>query len=311
MNHLLSLKDISFIEIQQIFDIINYGAYSDLSDKVMGTAFFQPSTRTRLSFETAILRLGGKAVGFSDMQNSRCQDNYFQESIEDFIRVMAQIVDVIIMRHPVSFIHAQLSKLIDIPMINAGDGTNEHPTQALQDIWLMQRKMGSLVGTTIAFAGDISRNYRSMIYALSLLKIKKFIFLLPKNKELPEDIKLFLTKNKTNFEYYAELKEILKDADIVHTFTFSLDELEQRNKYVRVLKEFVINRKLYEAMNSKAYIFNAGPRTYEVEKDMDDHPNFLFFEQVKTGIQVRQGILSYILGQKTLAPQKNAVEASL
>lgn len=295
---LISLKFIPQEKIKKLFEIIDYNNFINLNKKLMGIAFFQPSTRTRLSFEIAMSELDGKAVGFSDMRHSRCYDNYFQETIEDFSRVISAMVSLLVIRHPKSYVPMQLAKKVGIPVINAGDGTNEHPTQALQDIWLMKKKAGSLEGKIIAFVGDISRNYRSMLFGLQHFKISRIIFLLPPNTTLPDDIQNFLTK-KIPYEIYTDLANVLADADFVNTFTPVMRDLEINNsekmKYIRVLESFIVNYDLYRKTGSHAYILNAGPRTYEVSTDMDCHPKFLFLEQVKAGIAVRKGVVSLLL----------------
>lgn len=292
--------------INTIFEIIDTNNYVSMKTKIMGTVFYQPSTRTRLSFEIAMSKLGGQTVGFSDMKTSRCFDNYFDETLDDFVRVIAEMVDFVVVRHFENNIPEQISQMVDIPVINAGDGTNEHPTQALQDIWLMRNKAGTLEGKVIGFLGDISRNHRSIVFGLRHLGVSKLIFLLPPTSVLPEDIEVFLIAEKIPYEFYSNLADVLAEADFINSFTPSMRDLEKKTtqglNYVSVLNDYIINRDLYEKTNSHAYILNAGPRTYEVAKDMDSHPNFLFFQQVKVGITVRKGVLSYLLNPQITYP---------
>ena len=300
MGGIISLKQMQKKELAEILQRIDSDQNNNISlkGKYLGCAFYQPSTRTRLSFELAMKSLGGDVVGFSDMKTSRCEDNYFNETLKDFSQVMEAMVDVLVVRHPEDTEIDQMSSYVSIPIVNAGGGLTEHPVQAIQDIWLMNHKK-SLENTVVGFLGDLSRNHRSIIYGLKHFPINKILFKMAEGCRPPQEIEAFLSENRIDFDVSNDIMDFLAESDHINSFCPTLSGLETRYEgkpsQFKRHKDCIIDSKKYRESGSEAYILNAGPRTYEVHTDMDTNPKFLFIEQVKAGLKAKRAVLNHVI----------------
>ena len=306
-SHIISMHDISKAELENIFKqsdemrLANPGKINQLlQGKKVGLLFFQPSTRTRFSFESAMLNLGGNVLGFSDSKTTRAGD-YFNESIEDTIRVISQMVDCIVIRHFECGSAKRAAFVSTIPIINGGDGSNEHPTQALLDLWIMKNSISGLNNKTIGLIGDPStRVLRSMIIGLTRFKIKKILFLLPPNTPIPEEINFLLTSSHITYEYYDDVCDILRDADAIEILPINLPNLNSQeesgsSKNLVTPTKYRITRQKIKKIGKNVPILHPGPRLDELAKDVDDLPQILYFEQVRLSIFMRMALLHRLI----------------
>ena len=267
-----------------------------LQDKIIGIIFFQPSTRTRLGFQTAALKLGANYIGFSHKEESRCVD-YCNESLEDCIQVLGQMADGIILRHNMTHAAENAAAVSPVPIINAGDGFYEHPVQAMNDIWVAYDKLGGLDNRTIGVVGDPNgRVLRSFILGVLKFNIKDILFLLPPGVELPWDIKAALLDTKVPYQFCEDVQDLLRVADVIEILPVVLSELKKDNKALREATNltpytFVINREKTLYTDSNTLFLHPGPRSQELDPDTDDLKNSLYFHQVKESIFVRMAIL--------------------
>jgi aspartate carbamoyltransferase catalytic subunit len=267
-----------------------------LKDKIIGTIFFQPSTRTRLGFQTAALKLGANCIGFSNKAESRCVD-YCNESLEDCIRVVGQMAHGIVLRHSITRAAEDAAVVSPVPIINAGDGFYEHPVQAINDIWVAYDRLGGLENRTIGVMGDPNgRVLRSFILGILQFNIKDILFLLPPGVELPRDIKAALLEAKIPYQRCEDVQELLRGADVIEVLPVVLSELKKENFALQEATTltpytFLINREKILRTDSKALCLHPGPRSQELDPDTDDLKNSLYFHQVKESIFVRMAIL--------------------
>ncbi len=271
-----------------------------LRHKKLGVMFFQPSTRTRLSFEAAALGLGGKVLGFADARMTRSGD-FFKESLEDAVQVVGRMVDCIVMRHYEPGSSERASQACSVPVINGGDGSNEHPTQALSDLWTMHTHLGGLDGVRVGLVGDAgTRTLRSIVIGLSKFNPKEILFLLPPSTELPKNIISILSAAGISYQRYQDISDVLKDADAVEILPIHLPNLESSKDdgtsvnlvtpdCYRITKGKIIHT------NSSAYILHPGPRLDELSRDTDLLPQALFFKQVSNGVFMRMILLEEVM----------------
>jgi aspartate carbamoyltransferase catalytic subunit len=269
-----------------------------LEDKVLGVCFFQPSTRTRVSFESAMQRLGGAVVGFSDPKVTRAGD-YYEESLEDVSRMMESYSDALVIRHPKDFGPAAAADVVDIPVINAGDGYNEHPTQSLLDGYTILRKKGRLDGLNIALVGDM--NMRVM-HALPLMLAEfgcKVFFISPKDQSLPVAWVEEYRKRGLDFQEMGEIDEKLAELDAIYlmgtlTPSYGQGRVEASKEKPRTPRPYVIDREKLEKARPDVILLHPLPRTDELPKDVDALPAAHYFIQARYGVVVRMALLALI-----------------
>lgn len=307
LNHIISMRQFDKPRLLDLFSRAEQMMMSKpdevcqiLKNKKLAVMFFQSSTRTRLSFETAMLNLGGSVLGFADAKTTRAGD-YFEETVEDTVQVIGQMTDCIVMRHFDENSATKAAFVSPVPIINGGNGSNEHPTQALNDLWIMHRFLDGLSGRTIGLIGDPStRVIRSMVLGLIKLKPKKIIFLPPPRIKISEEIEKLLISSEISFECYQDVRDILKEADALEILPIYLPDLKSADPNVSVKKiptpdNYRITKQKVAGIGKNCLILHPGPRLDEISSDIDHLPQVLYFKQVKYANFLRMAILEELI----------------
>jgi aspartate carbamoyltransferase catalytic subunit len=266
-----------------------------LDGYVLGALFFEPSTRTRLSFETAMHRLGGAVVGFAEAATSSVAKG---ESLDDTIRTVNQYVDVIVMRHPQIGSAAQAAAVSNVPVLNGGDGAGQHPTQALLDLFTIHAERGQLDGNTIALCGDL-RYGRTVHAGVELYKHFdcRLIFIAPQRLGMPPGITQRLREQGVRIEETTDLEAALGEADVLYMTRIQKERFEDQAEYARLKDSYVLTREMVERTNPDLTIMHPLPRINEITSDVDDLPGAAYFRQARNGVPVRMALLALVLGQ--------------
>lgn len=278
---------------EEMDGVLNKGGDDRLKGHILATLFYEPSTRTRLSFETAMLRLGGEVVTAEGFQFSSL---YKGESIEDNTRVIMQYADIIAMRHPSAGSAAQAANVSAVPFINAGDGPNEHPTQGLLDVFTVWRECGRQENLTIAFVGDLKfgRTARSCATLLSLLPNMRFIFVSPDAlKQSPETLSL-LRERGAVCEETDDINRAL-DCDVIYMTRIQKERFDDIAEYERLKDSYILTAQHLKGKAAK--VMHPLPRVNEIATDIDALPNAAYFRQVHNGVPVRMALLTLLLGK--------------
>ncbi len=267
-----------------------------LTGKVIACLFFEPSTRTRLSFETAINRLGAKFIGFSDVSNTSLTKG---ESLKDTIKMVTNYVDLIIMRHPLEGSARYASEVATVPVINAGDGANQHPTQTLLDLFSILQTQGTLEGLTIKIVGDLKygRTTHSLIQAMSHFN-PKFIFTAPKELQMPQEYKDFLDKNGVEYTETSLLEENINDCDILYMTRIQEERFTDPMEYKKVKNIYSLKASMLSEAKENMKILHPLPRVNEIAEDVDETKYAYYFKQAENGLYVRMAIISCLLGYR-------------
>lgn len=266
-----------------------------LKGKLLAALFYEPSTRTRLSFETAMQRLGGNVVSVASMQGSSLTKG---ETLYDTGRVIEQYADVIAMRHPDEGSVAALAEGAGVPVINAGDGAGEHPSQALLDLFTIQKERGKIDGLTIAMVGDLK--YGRTVHSLSLMLSHfqvQLIFVSPDMLTMPEHICRSLKEKNVSFKETSDLGETLKWADVLYMTRVQQERFPDPKEYEKHRNEYVLSREFVEPRNAGALIMHPLPRIWEISKDVDELSGVAYFKQIANGVCVRMALLALVLGK--------------
>jgi aspartate carbamoyltransferase catalytic subunit len=272
-----------------------------LRDKVLGLAFFQVSTRTKTSFESAMVRLGGAVVGFSDPKTTRAGD-YYAESLYDVMRMMESYSDVIVIRHPEDFAPFEAAEAVAVPVINAGDGYNEHPTQALIDIYTIQREKGRVDGLKIALVGDMNmRVLHSLPLALAQYDTRVFL-ISPVDRRMPEKWASALAEAGLRFEQYETLDALLPELDVIYlmgtlTPSYSQGRTDTQKEKTRTPEPYVIDRHKLAKASPGLIVLHPLPRADELPREVDNLPGAKYFVQAHHGVAIRMALLSLIFGR--------------
>ncbi|MGD2104253.1 MAG: aspartate carbamoyltransferase [Anaerolineae bacterium] len=266
-----------------------------LEGYVMGSLFFEPSTRTRLSFETAMHRLGGDVVGFAQAGTSSVAKG---ESLNDTIRTVNQYVDVIVIRHPEIGSAKQAAGVSRVPVLNGGDGAGQHPTQALLDLFTIQEERGQVDGHTIALCGDL-KNGRTVHAGVELYKHYdcKLIFVAPEALKMPAEITKRLQGEGVEVEETASLEAALGSADVLYMTRIQKERFEDPAEYERLKGSYVLTREMVERLNPDLTIMHPLPRVNEIEVVVDDLPGAAYFREARNGVPVRMALLALVLGK--------------
>jgi aspartate carbamoyltransferase catalytic subunit len=297
---LVSINDLSKKEIFKILDLAEEFAENPrqelLKDKVVATLFFEPSTRTRLSFETAVCQLGGKYIGFSDPNISSVKKG---ESLKDTIKTVALYSDLIVMRHPVDGSARYASEVSPVPIINAGDGANQHPTQTLLDLYSIRKTQGTLDGLKIGFVGDLKygRTVHSLLMALSTFK-SSFYFISPEELKMPGNYKLSLEDKKLKFVETNDLLRYIPEMDILYMTRIQKERFSDPVEYERTKNSYILYNSMLQEAKPNMRVLHPLPRVNEINEDVDSNPKAYYFEQALNGVFVRQALLTIILGMK-------------
>ncbi len=265
-----------------------------LEDSVVATLFFEPSTRTRLSFESAASRLGAKVIGFSDAATSSVKKG---ESLKDTILTVSSYSDIIIMRHPKEGSARYASEVSPVPIINAGDGANQHPTQCLLDLYSIKKTQKTLDNLHIAFVGDLKygRTVHSLVIALTHYNTT-FHLVSPFELKLPSSVKRHIKERNLEYFQYTEMDEVIPKVDILYMTRIQQERFADPVEYERVKNAYVLKNKMLENGKKNLKVMHPLPRVNEITEDVDSNPKAYYFNQAKNGVFVRQALLAIILG---------------
>ncbi|OFY09080.1 MAG: aspartate carbamoyltransferase [Bacteroidetes bacterium GWE2_42_24] len=295
---LVSIND--FTKAEQI-QILNRAAEFEknpsqriLQGKVVASLFFEPSTRTRLSFESAVNRLSGRIIGFSDASSSSTSKG---ESLKDTILTVSNYSDLIVMRHPIEGSARWASEVATVPIINAGDGANQHPTQCLLDMYTIRQTQGSLDNLNIAFVGDLKygRTVHSLVMALSQFNTT-FHLISPSELKLPSSVKMYIKEANLNYYQYLDIAEALPKVDILYMTRIQRERFSDPMEYERVKNSYILNNSMLADSRDNLKILHPLPRVNEINEDVDPNPKAYYFQQALNGVYVRQALIASILG---------------
>lgn len=299
IKSLVSITDYSKEKILQILDKATGFEKNPnqeiLKGKVVATLFFEPSTRTRLSFETAVNRLGGRVIGFSDASTTSGTKG---ETLKDTIIMVSNYADLIVMRNPIEGAARYASEVSSVPIVNAGDGANQHPTQTMLDLYSIKKTQGKLENLKICMVGDLKygRTIHSLIQAMSHFN-PTFSFIAPKELELPEEYKLFCKENNIPFEEHCDLTEKnIADADILYMTRVQKERFTDLYEYEKVKDVYTLRNKLLEGTKPNMRILHPLPRVNEIDYDVDNNEKAYYFQQAKNGVYARQAVICDLLG---------------
>ncbi len=297
---LVAINDLSKDEITRILDLAEEFEKNPtqdiLSKTVVATLFFEPSTRTRLSFESAVSRLSGKIIGFSEASNTSVSKG---ESLKDTILTVANYSDLIVMRHPVEGSARYASEVSPVPIINAGDGANQHPTQTLLDLFSIRQTQGTLENLNIFLVGDLKygRTVHSLLMAMSQFGAT-FTFVAPKELQMPEEYKMHLDDLGLKYTVQTDLNENLDKADIIYMTRVQRERFSDPLEYERVKNVYVLRKNMLENTKPNMRVLHPLPRVNEIHPDVDASPKAYYFPQALNGVYTRMAIMSLILGFK-------------
>ena len=301
MKHLIDIKDLSVEEIEELIkvakDIISHKEnYSHKCDgKKLATLFFEPSTRTRLSFEAAMLELGGNVLGFSEASSSSVSKG---ESVADTIRVVGAYSDIIAMRHPKEGAPLVASKKSTVPIINAGDGGHNHPTQTLTDLLTIQCEKNRLNNLTIGLCGDLKfgRTVHSLIVAMSRYQNIKFVLISPKELVIPEYIKKdVLEKKQIEYCETTDIEEHMDELDVLYMTRVQRERFFNEDDYVRLKDYYILNKDKLKNAKEDLRIMHPLPRVNEIATDVDDDERACYFRQAEYGKYIRMALILKLL----------------
>lgn len=297
---LVSINDYTKEEYIKILDLAEefekQPTQKILEDYVVATLFFEPSTRTRLSFESAASRLGAKVIGFSDASNSSVSKG---ESLKDTILTVSNYSDIIVMRHPREGSARFASEVSPVPVINAGDGGNQHPTQCLLDLYSIRKTQGRLDGLNIAFVGDLKygRTVHSDVMALCNFDTT-FHLVSPVELKLPSYVKMHIKSNNLSYHQYTDLNDVIAIADIIYMTRIQKERFSDPIEYEKVKNAYILTALMLEGCKENMRVLHPLPRVNEITEDVDSTPQAYYFQQAKNGVYVRQALLATILGVK-------------
>lgn len=298
-RHLVKPDDFSVEEINSVLELgmdikknpQNY--FNKCEGKLMATLFYEPSTRTRLSFEAAMNRLGGRIIGFSDPNASSVSKG---ETLEDTITIVSKYVDIIAMRHPVSGAANQASAVCPLPFINAGDGGNQHPTQTLTDLLTIKSLKGDLNNLTIGMCGDLKygRTVHSLAKAMSRYSGIKFVFISPDELSMPESVKEDI--DGVEFIETSSLEDSIGCLDILYMTRIQRERFEDKNEYERLKGSYVLDMEKMDKASKDMLVLHPLPRVNEISVEVDSDPRAVYFEQAQYGMYVRMALIMKLLG---------------
>ena len=295
---LVSINDFSKEETIQILDrameFEKQPTQKILENYVVATLFFEPSTRTRLSFESAVNRLGGKVIGFTDSASSSVKKG---ESLKDTIKTVCNYSDLIVMRHPREGSARFASEVASVPIINAGDGANQHPTQCLLDLYSIRKTQNRLDNLHIAFVGDLKygRTVHSLVIAMCNFNTT-FHLVSPVELKLPSSVKMHIKEKNLEYFQYTDLQEAVPQADIIYMTRIQKERFSDPMEYEKVKNSYVLSRGSLQNAKPEMKVLHPLPRVNEISEDVDNMPQAYYFEQALNGVYVRQALLSGILG---------------
>jgi len=300
-NHVISTDQfLDTVILNEIFDVAarmeNEGGGQSLAGKLLATVFYEPSTRTRLSFEAAMQRLGG---GIISTENAGTFSSAIKgESLEDSIKVIAGYADAIVLRHPEKGSAQRAADASPVPLINAGDGAGEHPTQALLDMYTIKRELGKIDGLTVALVGDLlnGRTVHSLVRLLALYPGVKVHLVSPGELAMPGEYKKYLEEKGVSFTEQTDLAKVIGEVDVIYMTRIQKERFSSQAEYERLKGEYVLNESNVGRMQAHARILHPLPRVDEISPQVDSDERAAYFRQAKNGLYVRMALLQMILG---------------
>ncbi len=300
MRHLMSPLDFTPQELDRLFDLANDiernpAEYAHACEgKILATCFYEPSTRTRLSFESAMTRLGGSVIGFADAASSSASKG---ESVSDTIRIISCYADICAMRHPKEGAPMVAAEKSDIPVINAGDGGHQHPTQTLTDLLTIRSLKGRLENFTIGLCGDLKfgRTVHSLIKALVRYDNIRFIFISPEELRVPDYITEMLKEKGIAFEEVIRLENVMPNLDLLYMTRVQKERFFNEEDYVRLKDFYILNTDKMALAKEDMLILHPLPRVNEISVEVDSDPRAVYFKQAKYGVYVRMALILTLL----------------
>lgn len=302
-SDILTTKAFSKSEIEKVLEtaeqFLPYANKEKMSDllkgKLMASLFYEPSTRTKLSFETAMLRLGGSVVSVVGIESSSLAKG---ETLSDTAKVVATYADVIAVRHPKPGAPREMAEAVDIPVLNAGDGAGEHPTQALLDLFTIKNERGTIDGLTVALVGDLKfgRTVHSLVYLLSHYDVT-ILLVSPDKLKMPEEVVNDLTEKGVIFQETESLEDALAKSDVCYMTRVQKERFDDPEEYERLKDVYVLTKELVEKHNPDMTIMHPLPRVGEISLNVDELPGAAYFRQMRNGVAVRMALLSLVLGK--------------
>ena len=301
MRHLMSPLDFTTEELDALFDLAaeiekEPERFAHVCDgRILATAFYEPSTRTRLSFEAAMLRLGGKVIGFSDAGSSSAAKG---ESVSDTIKVISQYADICAMRHPKEGAAYVAASKSEIPVINAGDGGHQHPTQTLADLMTIRSMHGKLGGFKIGLCGDLKfgRTVHSLINALVRYEGISFVFISPPELKVPDYITEMLNEKEIPYTEVIKLEDVIADLDMLYMTRVQKERFFNEEDYVRLKDFYILTKEKMNLAGKDMLVLHPLPRVNEISVEVDEDPRACYFKQVKYGMYVRMALIMTLLG---------------
>jgi len=277
-------------------EIKHKSSISLLKGKILATLFFEPSTRTRLSFEVAIQRLGGGVIGMGSVESSSVAKG---ETLSDTVRTVSQYADVIVLRHPRIGAAKEAAEVSAVPVINAGDGAGQHPTQALLDLYTIRKEVGKLKGLTISLVGDLKygRTVHALVELLSHYQTRLF-FVSPPLLRMPEEITSNLKAKGLEVVETEDLMEAASRSDLIYMTRIQKERFSDLSEYEKVKGSFIIDQDFLSQLKKKVVLLHPLPRVDEIHPEVDTYPGAAYFRQVRNGIFVRMALLAMILGKR-------------
>jgi aspartate carbamoyltransferase catalytic subunit len=299
LNHILEAQQFTREDLDDLFSVgremEKNPNRNDLQHKVMITLFYEPSTRTRLSFEAAMLKLEGTVISTENAASFSSAAK--GETIEDTIRVVSGYGDVIVIRHFESGAAKLASSVSTIPVINAGDGTGQHPTQSLLDMYTIQKELGHIDGVSIAMVGDLAngRTVRSLAYLLGKYRDIRIIFVSPENVKMRDDIKEYLDRHNVKWEESANLVEVAKKVDVVYQTRIQRERFSSVEEYEKTRGIYIINHEIMDVLPKHAIVMHPLPRVDEIAHEVDTDHRAAYFRQAHNGLYMRMALLATVV----------------
>ncbi len=297
---LVSIDDYSKEDYLKIIDLAEEFEKNPVSDilkgKVISTLFFEPSTRTRLSFESAVNKLGGRIIGFTDAASSSVKKG---ESLKDTILTVANYSDLIVMRHPIEGSARYASEVSGVPVVNAGDGANQHPTQTLLDLYSIKKTQGTLENLNIFLVGDLKygRTVHSLLMAMSMFN-PTFNFISPKTLRIPDEYKIYLDSKGIKYYEHDDFTDYISEGDIMYMTRVQRERFADPIEYEKVKNSYILKNHMLEGTKDNLRILHPLPRVNEIDDEVDDNEKAYYFTQALNGVFTRQAIITSILGLK-------------
>ena len=307
-NSLVSISDISKEEILQLLENARYFEenpnHKILDGKVVATLFFEPSTRTRLSFETAVNRLGGRVIGFSDASTTSSSKG---ETLKDTIKMVSNYVDVIVMRHYLEGAARYATEVTDTPIINAGDGAHQHPTQTMLDLYSIYKTQGTLDNLTITMVGDLKygRTVHSLLMAMQYFN-PTFNFVACDELKMPAEYKEFCDQKGIKYTEHKDFsEEVINSSDIIYMTRVQRERFTDIMEYEKVKNLYNLHNAMLDNSKDNLRILHPLPRVTEIDQDVDDNPKAYYFQQAQNGLYARQAIICRALNIDIKEVQKS------